>query len=234
VNSRFSQTFELVIGVDDPAKPVFAGMAEGEQERGERFSAARGDGENTAKTSRPVAPLTGGRGLKHRTRNIQRYCAKSSQKRIPSPPNFTRYHACGWVYGPLMSVQELESAVTTLSAEELHHFAQWFEEYLSSQWDAQISADAAAGKLKALLDEADADYESLKGFGCLRGKTSYWYQTSKNRLRTSKNTQREASTFAYTSSSPLESSLKRAGISMFSCNMAITPRTSAESTRKKI
>lgn len=69
-----------------------------------------------------------------------------------------------------MSVQELESAVTTLSAEELHHFAQWFEEYLSSQWDTQISADAAAGKLKALLDEADADYESLKGFGCLRGK----------------------------------------------------------------
>lgn len=62
------------------------------------------------------------------------------------------------MYGSPMSVQELESAITTLSAEELHQFAQWFEEYLASQWDEQIAADAASGKLKALLDEADADY----------------------------------------------------------------------------
>ena len=57
-----------------------------------------------------------------------------------------------------MSVQKLESAVATLPTEELHQFAQWFEEYLASKWDEQIVADAASGKLKALLDEADADF----------------------------------------------------------------------------
>lgn len=57
-----------------------------------------------------------------------------------------------------MSVQELESAVTSLPAEELHQFALWFEEYLSRQWDGQISDDIASGKLNALLNEADADY----------------------------------------------------------------------------
>lgn len=72
--------------------------------------------------------------------------------------HFPRYHFGALVYVSLMSVQELESAVTTLPAEELHQFAQWFEEYLASQWDEQIAADAASGKLKALLDEADADY----------------------------------------------------------------------------
>jgi len=56
-----------------------------------------------------------------------------------------------------MSVQEIESAVTTLPAEELHQFAQWFEAYITSKWDEQIAADAASGKLRALLDEADAD-----------------------------------------------------------------------------
>ncbi len=57
-----------------------------------------------------------------------------------------------------MSVQELESAVTTLPANELRQFAQWFEEYFANQWDAQISADIASGRLNALLDEADADF----------------------------------------------------------------------------
>jgi len=62
------------------------------------------------------------------------------------------------VKDPLVSVQELESVVTTLPEAELRQFAKWFEEYLATQWEAQISADATAGKLKALLDEADADY----------------------------------------------------------------------------
>ena len=59
-----------------------------------------------------------------------------------------------------MSVQEIESAVTSLPAQELHQFALWFEEYLAMQWDGQISADIASGKLDALLNEADADYSA--------------------------------------------------------------------------
>jgi len=57
-----------------------------------------------------------------------------------------------------MSVQELESVVATLPADELRQFAQWFEEYIANQWDAQISADITSGKLNALLEEADADF----------------------------------------------------------------------------
>ena len=59
-----------------------------------------------------------------------------------------------------MSVQEIEAAVTSLPAQELHQFALWFEEYLATQWDGQISADIASGKLDALLNEADADYST--------------------------------------------------------------------------
>jgi hypothetical protein len=40
-----------------------------------------------------------------------------------------------------MSVQELETAVTRLSKEELATFSQWFEEYFADEWDRQIEAD---------------------------------------------------------------------------------------------
>lgn len=57
-----------------------------------------------------------------------------------------------------MSVQEIEAAVTSLPAQELHQFALWFEAYLATQWDGQISAAIAFGKFDALLNEADAHY----------------------------------------------------------------------------
>ena len=45
-----------------------------------------------------------------------------------------------------MSVQELETAVTHLSREELTTFSQWFEEYLADEWDRQMEADIRAGR----------------------------------------------------------------------------------------
>jgi len=60
----------------------------------------------------------------------------------------------------LMSVEELEQAVSRLSTEELNAFSGWFEEYLADQWDQQIEADAHAGRLDAAGQRADEDFEA--------------------------------------------------------------------------
>ena len=59
-----------------------------------------------------------------------------------------------------MSVQELESAVTQLSPDELTKFTAWFEEFVADAWDREFEADVKAGKLDALGREADADFEA--------------------------------------------------------------------------
>lgn len=59
-----------------------------------------------------------------------------------------------------MSLQELETAVTQLPAEELNTFARWFEEYLADAWDRRIEADIKAGRLDQAGLRADADFEA--------------------------------------------------------------------------
>lgn len=59
-----------------------------------------------------------------------------------------------------MNVQELETAVSQLSAEDLARFAEWFEDYKADEWDRQIKADALAGRLDALGRQADEDFEA--------------------------------------------------------------------------
>jgi len=59
-----------------------------------------------------------------------------------------------------MSVQEIETAVARLSAEELSRFSQWFEEYVASQWDRQIEADILAGRFDAAGKRAEAEFEA--------------------------------------------------------------------------
>ncbi len=61
-----------------------------------------------------------------------------------------------------MTVQSLEQAVSTLSPADLAEFRRWFAEFDAAAWDAQIEADAAAGKLDALAAQALAEYESGK------------------------------------------------------------------------
>jgi succinate dehydrogenase flavin-adding protein (antitoxin of CptAB toxin-antitoxin module) len=60
------------------------------------------------------------------------------------------------------TLETAERAVTKLSAEELAQFRQWFAEYDGELWDAQIEADAAAGKLDALALEALEEYHAGK------------------------------------------------------------------------
>jgi hypothetical protein len=43
-----------------------------------------------------------------------------------------------------MSVEDLESAISRLSAEELARFSAWFEDFMADRWDRQIEADIRA------------------------------------------------------------------------------------------
>ncbi|MBK8896487.1 MAG: hypothetical protein IPN66_04520 [Candidatus Competibacteraceae bacterium] len=60
----------------------------------------------------------------------------------------------------MITAEFVENAVKQLSPEELVKFRQWYAEFDADLWDAQIEADAAAGKLDALAAEALADYHS--------------------------------------------------------------------------
>lgn len=62
-----------------------------------------------------------------------------------------------------MSVQEIESEVARLPADELSRFSKWFEEYLADQWDRQIEADIVAGRFNAAGQRAEAEF---KAGGC--------------------------------------------------------------------
>jgi len=65
-----------------------------------------------------------------------------------------------YVYPPIMSIEELESAVSGLSAAELARFSQWFEEFMADQWDRQIEQDLLSGRLDSALKRADGHYEA--------------------------------------------------------------------------
>ncbi|MEM6784890.1 MAG: hypothetical protein AAF624_14305 [Bacteroidota bacterium] len=56
-----------------------------------------------------------------------------------------------------MSVQELEVAISKLPPDQLAALGEWFDEYRSDEWDRQIEADAKAGRLDALVAEAQED-----------------------------------------------------------------------------
>ena len=62
----------------------------------------------------------------------------------------------------MSTVEKLEHTITTLSAEELSAFRRWFAEYDAANWDAQIEADAAAGKFDQLAAQALAEYNAGK------------------------------------------------------------------------
>jgi hypothetical protein len=59
-----------------------------------------------------------------------------------------------------MSVEELQSAILQLPAEELDRFSRWFEEFLADQWDRRIEEDIRAGRLEAAGRRADEDFDA--------------------------------------------------------------------------
>jgi len=59
-----------------------------------------------------------------------------------------------------MSVEEIETAVSKLSAPELTRFITWFEEFAADEWDRQIEANIRAGRLDAAGKRADEQFEA--------------------------------------------------------------------------
>ncbi|MBY0576119.1 MAG: hypothetical protein K2P67_05940 [Gallionellaceae bacterium] len=62
----------------------------------------------------------------------------------------------------MTTIQAIEQAVQQLPAQELAEFRRWFAQFDEAAWDAQIEADAAAGKLDALATEAVSEYSNGK------------------------------------------------------------------------
>jgi hypothetical protein len=60
----------------------------------------------------------------------------------------------------MTTVAEISGAVQRLPKRELARFRKWFAEYDAAVWDRQLAADAAAGKLDALIREAQRDHRA--------------------------------------------------------------------------
>jgi hypothetical protein len=58
----------------------------------------------------------------------------------------------------MSTVKEIESAIARLEPKDVHAVADWLQEYRDELWDKQIEADAKAGRLDKLMEEAKQDY----------------------------------------------------------------------------
>jgi hypothetical protein len=53
-----------------------------------------------------------------------------------------------------VSLTEIQEAIVNLTSTEREELLRWLEQYKEDDWDRQISADAASGKLDFLTKEA--------------------------------------------------------------------------------
>ena len=60
----------------------------------------------------------------------------------------------------MSTAEEIESAVSGLSPEELSRFRTWFDQFDAESWDRQFEEDVAAGRLDRLADQAIEDYRA--------------------------------------------------------------------------
>ncbi len=58
-----------------------------------------------------------------------------------------------------MSREEIETAITQLPASEVAKLAEWFEEFQARVWDERLEQDVKAGRLDALMEQAEKDFE---------------------------------------------------------------------------
>lgn len=54
-------------------------------------------------------------------------------------------------------IEQIAKSVEALEGKEFEAFVEWFENLRAERWDRQIEADAKAGKLDKLAEEALAD-----------------------------------------------------------------------------
>ena len=60
------------------------------------------------------------------------------------------------------TAQEIQLAVSQLSADELARFREWFDKYDAEVWDRQFEEDAKSGKLDQYAEQAIADFRANK------------------------------------------------------------------------
>ncbi len=58
----------------------------------------------------------------------------------------------------MSELEQLEKRIEGLPPEQFVKFREWFIEFDHLAWDKQIEADAKAGKLDKLMEEAKQDY----------------------------------------------------------------------------
>ena len=54
----------------------------------------------------------------------------------------------------MSTVEEIKSAILSLSKEDYTHLCEWFSEKNWEQWDKEIERDSSSGKLDFLMKEA--------------------------------------------------------------------------------
>ncbi|MGB2925881.1 MAG: hypothetical protein WBB82_11325 [Limnothrix sp.] len=57
----------------------------------------------------------------------------------------------------MTSLMDIEAAIKNLSENDARQLSEWIQEYVSDQWDRQIEADFASGKLDQLIATAEAN-----------------------------------------------------------------------------
>ena len=63
----------------------------------------------------------------------------------------------------MQTIQELQSIVSQLSADELARFrGEWFDKFDAEVWDRQFEEDVKSGKLDRLANQAIADFKAGK------------------------------------------------------------------------
>ena len=62
----------------------------------------------------------------------------------------------------MSTLESIEKAVSSLSAQDRSQFRRWYSEFDGDEWDRQIENDARLGKLDALATEALAEYHAGK------------------------------------------------------------------------
>jgi hypothetical protein len=59
-------------------------------------------------------------------------------------------------------VEQIENRIKNLPPEELVKLRAWFAEFDAQEWDRQIEADSAAGKLDRFIEESLAEHKAGK------------------------------------------------------------------------
>ena len=60
----------------------------------------------------------------------------------------------------MTTVAEISGAVQRLPKRELARFRKWFADYDAAMWDRQLALGAGAGKLDALIREAQREHRA--------------------------------------------------------------------------